>query len=275
MTTERAGEEFTRIRVELIEVGPEQARTSKKWLEEGIDDLAESIKRFGLLHPLTVFRQDGKYVLVAGQRRLLAVRQLSWDEVPARVLSTRPDAVEAKAISFSENFMRRDLTRAEKKDACIMFYRQFGNMAAASRALGIPYEEVREYVKYDGLHEELKKLVQDGTVNADEASRAQHISERPDGTLDVEEAKRAALELKGFTPDQNSHLKDIEKDQPTLSGVEKLEAAKKPRKTVKYTITLAIKYAEALTKAAQEMAKKEEEAIVEFVIEALSRGGHV
>ena len=275
MTTEKVEKEFQGIPVELIEVGPEQARTSKKSLEEGIDDLAESIKRFGLLHPITVFPEDGKYILVAGQRRLLAVKQLGWDEIPARVLSTRPDAIEAKAISFSENFVRRDLTTAEKRNACIMFHHRYSNMMAASKALGIPYGEVREFVKYDRLHDELKKLVDDGDVNVDEALRGQDISELPDGSTDVEGAKRAALELKTFDRDQKSHLKEIEEEQPALSVEEKLEEAKKPRKTSKYTIIMALKYAEGLTKAATDMAKTEEEAAEALIIEGLARGGYV
>lgn len=275
MATQKAKEEFTSIRVELVEVGPEQARTSKKSLEEGIDDLAESIKRFGLLHPISVFREDGKYVLVAGQRRLLAVKQLGWDEIPARVLSTRPEPIEAKAISFSENFIRRDLTRPEKKNACIMFHRRYGSMRAASRALGIPYEDVREYVTYDKLHDELKKLVDEGTVKVDDASRAQDIAELPDGNIDVEAAKRAVLELQTFTSDQKSHLKDVEKERPGLPVDEKLEEAKKPRKTTKYTIVIALKYSEGLQKAATDMDKTEGEAAEAFVIEGLARGGYV
>lgn len=275
MAIREEAKEFQRIPVELIEIGPEQARTSKKSLEEGIDDLAESIKRFGLLHPITVFPENGKYILIAGQRRLLAVRQLGWEEIPARVLSTRPDAIEAKAISFSENLIRRDLTTPEKKNACIMFHRRYSSMKAASEALGIPYEEVREYVSYDRLHDDLKKLVDDGTVKVDEALRAQDISEHADGSVDVDAAKRAALELTTFNRDQKSHLKDIDKEQPTLSPDEKLEEAKKPRKTKTYRIVMALKYAEGLTKAATEMDKTEEEAAEAFIIEGLARGGHV
>ncbi len=275
MTTEKVEEKFQRIPVELIEIGPEQARTSKKSLEEGIDDLAESIKRFGLLHPITVFPEEGKYILVAGQRRLLAVRQLGWKEIPARVLSTRPDAIEAKAISFSENFVRRDLTTAEKRNACIVFHHRYDNMMAASKALGIPYGEVREFVKYDRLHDELKKLVDDGTVKVDEALRGQDISELPDGSIDVEGAKQAALEYKTFDRDQKSHLKEIEEEQPALSVEEKLEEAKKPRKTRRYIIIMALKYAEGLTKAATDMAKTEEETAEALIVEGLARGGYV
>ncbi len=273
MANQKVQEGFQSIPVDLIEIGREQARTSK--VEEGIAELAESIKRFGLLNPVTVFPKEDKYILLAGQRRLLAAKELDWKEIPANILSTPPDAVEAKAISYSENVMRRDLTRAEKKDACITFHRRYGNMKAASRALGLQYDEVREYVKYDRLHDELKKLVDDKTVDVNEALRAQDISELPDGTVDVEVAKRAALELKTFNTEQKSHLKEVDKEQPTLSPEEKIEEAKKPRKTKKYTIILPLKYAEGLTKAATNMAKTEEEAAEIFIIEGLSREGHV
>ena len=56
---------------------------------------------------------------------------------------------------------------------------------------------------------------------------------------------------------------------------EKLEEAKKPRKTSKYTIIMALKYAEGLTKAATDMAKTEEEAAEALIIEGLARGGYV
>jgi len=274
MANQKVEAQFKPIPVDLIQTGPEQARTSK--VEEGIDELAESIKRFGLLHSVTVFPKEGKYILVAGQRRLLAVKELGWQEIPAKVLPAALDPVEAKAISFSENFMRRDLTRAEKKDACIIFHRRYGgSMMAAAKALGLPYPEVCEYVKYDRLHDDLKKLVDDGTIKVDDAIRAQDISELPDGNIDVEEAKRAALELKTFDRDQRSYLKEVVKEQPTLSVDEKLEEAKKPRKTKKYTIIMALKYAAGLTKAATDMAKTEEEALETFIIEGLSRGGYV
>ena len=163
----------------------------------------------------------------------------------------------------------------DKRNACIMFHRRYGSMRAASRALGLPESKVREFVHYDMLQDDLKKFVDDGMVNVDEAKRAQDISERPDGSIDVEEAKRAALELKTFDRDQKSHLKEVDKEQPTLSAEEKLEEAKKPRKTKKITIIIALKYAQGLTKAATDMAKTEEEAAETFVIEGLARGGYV
>lgn len=130
-------------------------------------------------------------------------------------------------------------------------------------------------MKYDRLDDELKKIVDDGEVKVDAALRAQDISERPDGSIDVDGAKRVALELQTFTSDQRSYLKEIEKEQPTLSADEKLEEAKKLRTTKRYTIIMALKYAEGLAKAAADMAKTEKEAAESLIIEGLARGGYV
>lgn len=267
--------EYQSIEIDSIQTGPEQTRVSKKSIEEGIDDLADSIERFGLLHPVTVFQEGDKYILIAGQRRLLAVSQLGWDKIPARVLPTRPDSVEAKAISFSENFIRRALTNSERKDACLRFYRQYGSLRVASLALKIPYAEVRDYVRIERLHEEMRKLVDSEEITVDEAIRAQDICEREDGTIDIEAAKRVAMELKTFTRDQKSHLREVQKDEPGLTPDEMIEEAKKPRRNKKYIIVIAVKYSEGLQKLATETDRTEEESAEMLIIEGLARGGYV
>jgi len=75
-----------------------------------IDELAESIDKHGLLHPLVV-DEDGR--LVAGHRRLLACRSLGWDRIPVRSLGTLTDA-ERREIELEENVRRKDLTPVER-----------------------------------------------------------------------------------------------------------------------------------------------------------------
>lgn len=112
------------LRVSEIEVGE---RIRKVYDEERLEELRESIEESGLIHPPTVRREGGKYVLVAGHRRLLAVSRverpymycgepvepgyipvLVWDEL---------DPVEAKAIELAENVARHDITWQEKVKA--------------------------------------------------------------------------------------------------------------------------------------------------------------
>jgi ParB family chromosome partitioning protein len=75
--------------------------------------LAENIATYGLLHPLTVHPLgDGTFEVLAGQRRLHALRSLGWTSVPCTVLE---DVSNPLAISFSENMQRNNML---KRDTC-------------------------------------------------------------------------------------------------------------------------------------------------------------
>lgn len=71
-----------------------------------IDELADSIKRLGLIHPLVITRD---HQLVAGERRLTALRALGWTQVPAQYTDEiEPDRL--RAIELEENIKRKDIT---------------------------------------------------------------------------------------------------------------------------------------------------------------------
>jgi hypothetical protein len=72
--------------------------------------LAESIRRVGLLHPLVI---NGRNELVAGSRRLEAVKRLKWSDVPVRRIVTLDDAVSALTAERDENTCRESLTPSE------------------------------------------------------------------------------------------------------------------------------------------------------------------
>ncbi len=81
-----------------------------------VTTLAESIKRVGLLHPVTVVRQSRGYMLVAGRRRLVACRDvLGWERIGAHVLTL--DEAGRRLCELDENLQREELTalvRAEQ-----------------------------------------------------------------------------------------------------------------------------------------------------------------
>ena len=78
----------------------------------GIDDLADSILANGLLNPLTVQAKDDEYILLAGGRRLEAIKKLGWEKVPCNVI-TPPKDIEA-TITLVENKKREDLNPLEE-----------------------------------------------------------------------------------------------------------------------------------------------------------------
>lgn len=75
-----------------------------------IDELAASIERYGLLHPLVI---DADHRLVAGGRRLLACLRLGWREIDVRMLGELNDS-ELREIELEENLRRKDLSEYER-----------------------------------------------------------------------------------------------------------------------------------------------------------------
>jgi len=79
---------------------------------EGLEDLANSIREFGVIEPVLVTRLDGGYVLIAGERRLVASRQAGLATIPAIVRSS--DAEERLAIALIENIQRENLNAVDE-----------------------------------------------------------------------------------------------------------------------------------------------------------------
>lgn len=98
------------IRVESIEVNPNQPRTV--FDEEALRELAESIKTYGLIQPITVRPiANGKYQLISGERRLRACKMAGLQEVPAYVRTI--DDLQSIQMALVENIQREDLNALE------------------------------------------------------------------------------------------------------------------------------------------------------------------
>ena len=100
----------TNIHVDSIEANPYQPRT--KFDEESLNELAQSIKTYGLIQPVTVRPiGNGKYQLISGERRLRAAQMAGLTEIPAFV-RTVDDALSIQ-MALVENIQRADLNALE------------------------------------------------------------------------------------------------------------------------------------------------------------------
>lgn len=98
------------IRIESIETNPYQPRT--KFDEQALQELADSIKTYGLIQPVTVRpAENGKYQLISGERRFRAAQMAGLTEIPAFV-RTVDDALSIQ-MALVENIQRADLNAIE------------------------------------------------------------------------------------------------------------------------------------------------------------------
>lgn len=102
----------------------EQSGRNPRLQLEDMDDLVASIQAYGVLQPVVVRRKGRRYQLIAGHRRLEALRRLGWTTAPAIVRSASSD--DAFILMLVENLQRSDLRPAEESAALEALVRERG-----------------------------------------------------------------------------------------------------------------------------------------------------
>ena len=204
-----------------------QARTRR--VEKDLDVLMESLRKFGLLEPVTVYEnKDGTYTLIAGQRRLLAAKNVGWLDIGSMVIPMPEDMVTEKAISYVENVVRENMVDQDQVDACVTFYKKYGTMKRVAEELGIPMNKVRKYIKYDRLPDLVKKEVDDNNLDQKVAIRAADALTWDGGSKeDDEKVLDLAEKMKELSTTQQRQVVKVGANDPAKSVEEIIEKAKK------------------------------------------------
>lgn len=108
----KTGKEETIKTIKLIDIEPNKTQARKKFNEESLKELAESIKTYGVIQPIIVEEKDGYYSIIAGERRWRASKLAGLTEIPCIVRNE--DEQRVKEISLIENIQRENLNPIEK-----------------------------------------------------------------------------------------------------------------------------------------------------------------
>lgn len=98
--------------LKVIEVEPNRNQPRKKFDEEALSELAESIKRYGLIQPIVVTKKEDYYEIIAGERRWRASKKAGLTTIPAIV--REDDKKKNQEIALIENIQRENLNAFEK-----------------------------------------------------------------------------------------------------------------------------------------------------------------
>ena len=146
-----------RIRISEIVRNPNQPR--RYFDPEAIATLAESIRQYGVLNPLTVRRTaNGGYELVAGERRLRAARVAGLTDVPCPLINA--DGEDSSVIALGENLQRRDLDFFEEANGFKRLIEQFGlTQEEAARKVGKTQSAVANKLRLLRLSQQNMELI--------------------------------------------------------------------------------------------------------------------
>jgi ParB family chromosome partitioning protein len=259
------------VPLDKIDIGTAQVRTD---LSSGIDDLAASIKRQGLLQPIYLSaKKNGRYEILAGQRRFLAHQKLGYKKIRAIVTDKAIDEDTKVAISLTENLVRRDNSQKELIDACTKLFKRYGSIKMVAEETGLAAPVVSQYVKYDQLIPDLQKKVDSAELDMRVALQAQQAATDSEGSVDPQAAKKFALELAPMSNQMRKVFLKAVNDDPTASLEEKIDRGRKQPVLRQVIVTLEESMHRGLQSFAKDEGVNQDEAAATLIEDGLSRRG--
>ncbi len=255
---EKTENQIINIATGAIAPNPAQPRTD--FDDEHINELADSIKRFGLIQPIVVRKKNNAYQLISGERRLRAAKKAGLPFIKAIVVDTND--VDAAAITMVENLIREDLNFVDEakgikklRDEFNLSNEEIANMLGKSkstvsnkirilnlnkRALdillinGFTERHARALLCIENQTEQLR-VAYSVVENEYNVKQTEELVERVVNRLDKEDNKRICSfkDMRFFTNTINQAIKAMEK-----SGIKAQSERKETEEVIEYIITI-------------------------------------
>ena len=207
--------------LKLIEVEPNRNQPRQNFDDEKIEELANSIKEYGVIQPIIVTKQEDYYKIVAGERRWRASKKAGLTEIPAIIREYSEQ--KNKEISLIENLQREDLNPIEKATAMRELLDKYTmTQQALADKLGISRSGLANSVRILNLSPKVLELVKQGKLTEGHCkallgiedpekqyNAAVYMIESGDS---VREAEKQVRIKKRATPGTNSRYEAIYRD---------------------------------------------------------------
>ncbi|HTH72629.1 MAG TPA: ParB/RepB/Spo0J family partition protein [Candidatus Pristimantibacillus sp.] len=171
-------ERIQKLAVAALEPNPHQPRTT--FDEEALQQLADSIKQYGILQPLVVTPQGaGKYAIIAGERRWRAAQLAGESRVPVIVRTTKE--LESLEIALVENVQRVDLSPLEQAISIERLHQQFSmTYESIAKRLGKASSTINNIVRLLQLPKEAREALETGQIFEGHARAILSLKDMPD-----------------------------------------------------------------------------------------------
>ncbi len=175
----------------ISQVQPGLNQPRKRFDEETLADLADSIRVHGVIQPLTVRRlSSGYYQIIAGERRWRAAKLAGLSEVPAVVIEA--DDKKVMELGLIENLQREDLNPIEEANGYLVLMRDYGlTQEEVSKRVGKSRPAVANAIRLLDLPDPVRQLLEEGRLTA---GHARAILSAPSGSFQRILAQRVVEE---------------------------------------------------------------------------------
>lgn len=230
--------------LKIIDVEPNKEQPRRNFDEESIEELANSIKEYGVIQPIIVTKQKDYYQIVAGERRWRASKKAGLSEIPAIVRDY--DKQKNSEIALIENIQREDLNPIEKAMAIRELLDKYDlTQQKLADKLGISRSGLANTVRILNLSPKVIELVKEGKLteghcrallavdNPEQQYQAAiHMIESGDSVREVE--KQVKLKKKKVSNDRYQPIyREIEASFRNFFGTKvKLDAKQRSGKII-------------------------------------------
>ena len=149
--------------LKIVEVEPNREQPRKTFDQESLEELAESIKAYGIIQPIVVTEKEGYYSIVAGESRWRAAKIAGLEEVPAIIRDY--DERRNKEISLIENVQREDLNPYEKALGIKSLMEDYSlTQEEVGKIIGKSRSAVANYVRILNLEPRVLEMAKEGKI---------------------------------------------------------------------------------------------------------------
>ena len=235
----KEGEEIVK-NIKVIEIEPNRNQPRKIFDNETLDELAESVKRYGVIQPIIVNKKDDYYEIVAGERRWRAAKKAGLNEMPCIVREN--DERRNKEIALIENIQREDLNPIDKARGFRQLMDEYGmTQQQLSETIGLSRSGIANTVRILNLDERVIKLAEEGKLTEGHCrslmsiqepekqyKAAMAIVEKGETVRDIERKVKNNKKVQKIDPKYDAIFRDIEDSFQGFFGTKvKLDAKKR------------------------------------------------
>ena len=161
---EQIQENDTLQNLNINEVEPNRNQPRKRFDEEALEELANSIKEYGLIQPIVVTKQDDYYQIIAGERRWRASKKAGLKEIPAIIREN--DGKKNAEIALIENIQREDLNPYEKAVGIKNLMQEYGlRQEDVAQKLGKSRSAIANSVRILNLEPRVLEFAKEGKLS--------------------------------------------------------------------------------------------------------------
>lgn len=170
-------DEAEQLTLPIAKVEPRSEQPREYFDQEALEALADSIRQYGLIQPITVRKLDsGYYQIIAGERRWRASRLAGLTEVPVRVIEA--DDRRTAELALVENLQREDLNPIEEAKGYKLLIEEYGlTQEDAARSVGRSRPAVTNAMRLLMLTPPVMEMVEKGKLSAGHARAILSVSE--------------------------------------------------------------------------------------------------